>query len=91
MPRNEDHLQPDEEKYYEDVAAWLLTTQEPPSLLSFLVRRQFKGTAYRFVKRLTRSELLMGGFGRDGMWRDPAPLILDTLRIRFAELDKEPC
>ena len=50
-------------------------------MLGYLVRKQFKGAAYRLVKRLTRSELLVGGFGHDGLWRDPVSLILDTLRI----------
>ena len=74
-------------KYYKDVADWLVTTESPPSMLAFLVKRQLKGTALKLVERMTRTEMLVGGFGHDGVWRDPVPLILDTLRLRFGELD----
>ena len=76
-------------KYYEDMSEWLLMTEIPTPQQAFYVRKQLKGTARKLIDRMSKPEMLVGGFGHDGQWRDPVPLLMDTLRIRFGELQDE--
>ena len=75
--------------YYRDVQDWMMVTDCPYAQQGWAILTQLRGTAKKMIKKMTPAELITGGYGHDGKFRSPVPLILDCLRRRFGHLDEE--